>query len=80
MIQAVSYVAPWITGQGTALNHLGGGQVHPTLLSLSIRPPTIQPLTQVRSKGEPETNAPPEVALSEWVYLKVIKRKWCEPR
>ncbi|KAL6460956.1 hypothetical protein MHYP_G00309220 [Metynnis hypsauchen] len=35
---------------------------------------------KVRSKGKPETDAPPEVALSEWVYLKVIKRKWCEPR
>ncbi|KAL6455045.1 hypothetical protein MHYP_G00365120 [Metynnis hypsauchen] len=34
----------------------------------------------VRSKGKSETDTPPEVALSEWVYLKVIKRKWCEPR
>ncbi|KAL6480880.1 hypothetical protein MHYP_G00119130 [Metynnis hypsauchen] len=35
---------------------------------------------EVRSKGKSETDTPPEVALSEWVYLKVIKRKWCEPR
>ncbi|KAL6473251.1 hypothetical protein MHYP_G00194390 [Metynnis hypsauchen] len=44
----------------------------------SVYRPTSQ--GQVRSKGEPETDAPTEVALSEWVYLKVIKRKWCEPR
>ncbi|KAL6488528.1 hypothetical protein MHYP_G00022690 [Metynnis hypsauchen] len=37
-------------------------------------------LAHVRSKGKSETDTPPEVALSEWVYLKVIKRKWCEPR
>ncbi|KAL6476366.1 hypothetical protein MHYP_G00148650 [Metynnis hypsauchen] len=35
---------------------------------------------EVRSKGKSETDTPPEVAVSEWVYLKVIKRKWCEPR
>ncbi|KAL6455901.1 hypothetical protein MHYP_G00357520 [Metynnis hypsauchen] len=40
----------------------------------------FSPFELVRSKGEPETDAPTEVALSEWVYLKVIKRKWCEPR